>query len=141
MKKLMFLMVIIFSFGSLMAAQGSDSIQLKENLKKLNQNIKEIKEFSKKIETQEVVKESLLVRLKNFLATITDGKKITKSEKIKIDSLRVALKPEDHQVLIPSQEPQIEQRPKTFFGRLWSKNKFREYQYILTADSVKIYIQ
>lgn len=141
MKKLMFLMVIIFSFGSLMAAQDSDSLQLKENLKKLNQNIKEIKEFSKKIETQEVVKESLLIRLKNFFATITDGKKISKSEKNKIDSLRLALKPDEYPVLIPSQLPQIEQRPKTFFGRLWSKNKYRNYRYILTADSVKIYIQ
>lgn len=141
MKKLMFLVIIIFSFGNLLAAQGSDSIQLKENLKKLNQNIKEIKEFSKKIDTQEVVKESLLIRLKNFFATITDNRKISRSEKIKIESLRVALKPDEYPVLIPSQEPQIEQRPKTFFGRLWSKNKYREYRYILTADSAKIYIQ
>jgi arginine utilization protein RocB len=141
MKKLIFLLVIIFSFSNLMAAQNADSLQLKENLVKLNQNLKEIKEFSKKIEKQVIEKESLLLRFKKFLSSISDNKKLTTTDRIKIDSLRVALKPDEYPVLIPSQEPQIEQRPKTFFGRLWSKNKFREYRYILTADSVKIYIQ
>jgi hypothetical protein len=118
--------------------QKADSLELKQNIRKFDKVLSEIQVISTKIEHEEKVKVTLYERLKKLLNSL--GKHEAKDIEAQEAFMKLAIKPDEYQPIIISQRPLVEQRPKTFFGRLFSKDKYRYFKYVFTEDSARIYL-
>lgn len=125
----------------------ADTANLPPPIQASAKNIYESQQKQKKLAAEldkELVKQLDIIReIRNEIARLKSVSKISENNRrqIKQSVARLdALKPEEYDSILNNPEVKWEQRPKSWFGRLFSKKKYRQFPYIIDEDSI-IYIK
>lgn len=116
-----------------------------EKIEQCKQEIVKVKETKlkdqKEILAEKDKQDKILNEIKSY---ITSHKKEFKgSSKVisaKIDGL-VAVKNQEYHADIPPQKTQYEEKPRTWFGRIFNKDDVKKVPYFYLSDSTKIYMK
>lgn len=119
-------------------------VPVQETVKSIVNNKRAQEELSRKINRELEKQLHLMQSLKNEIEKLKASRKIKPVDSIKIlaaSAIANGIKPEEYEELLHNPEVRWEQKPKSWFGRLFSSQKYRYFPYVITETSEIIYLK